>query len=438
MHLGRNFPNMIHPASHCPLLVLSRSDGRSAVAAAAYAARTKMTDHRTGLSYNYRHTPGLLEEGLVNWRRSAEQLWNAAEKSEKRINSRVARELRPALPAELPLDEQHRLVHGFACWLKDEFGVAVHWVIHAPTFRKKMDSKNLWQDRGTDFGRKKYLAALFDPKMTNLNFHTHIRFTTRRVDERTGAFLEKTRELDDKKMGGECVMKIRGEWEKRTNAALKRAGSKARIDLRSYVSMAAAGDAPQGLRAQRHLGPSQTARGRRADETLASPHAATERDATRDRNQELWICWLEIRRLERAKARVKMAATIAANREQARKEKALEEKRRITEAKTAEDQRNAIEAATSIDRIGVGNDALAAALHWARSGDGAAENFSTADQVPCRSAQPTPDEAASPTDDFDEEIDPETFVLPHAEDPPNRFHLIKRRSRRGLGQRVRG
>jgi len=63
------------------------------------------------------------------------------------VNSRVARELRPALPAELPLYEQRRLVHGFACWLKDEFGVAVHWVVHAPSFHKKMDSKRFWRDR---------------------------------------------------------------------------------------------------------------------------------------------------------------------------------------------------------------------------------------------------------------------------------------------------
>jgi len=179
------------------------------------------------------------------------------------VNSRVARELRPALPAELPLYEQRRLVHGFACWLKDEFGVAVHWVVHAPSFHKKMDSKRFWRDRKSETGWKKYLAVLIDPDKTNLNFHAHIRFTTRRVNGKTGEFFEKTRELDDKRTGAECVLKIRAEWEKRTNAALAREGSDARIELRSYETMAAAGDAPAGLTAQKHLGPKQTARGRR-------------------------------------------------------------------------------------------------------------------------------------------------------------------------------
>lgn len=68
------------------------------------------------------------------------------------MNSRGARELRPALPTELPLDEQRRLVHGFSLWLKDEYGVAVHWVLHAPTFRRKSDSKRLWRDRKTETG----------------------------------------------------------------------------------------------------------------------------------------------------------------------------------------------------------------------------------------------------------------------------------------------
>nr|WP_272911612.1 MobA/MobL family protein [Loktanella sp. M215] len=61
----------------------------------------------------------MLRDGVVNWNGSAEELWNAAEASETRTNSRVARELRPALPAELPLDDQLSLVRGFCLFLKD-------------------------------------------------------------------------------------------------------------------------------------------------------------------------------------------------------------------------------------------------------------------------------------------------------------------------------
>ncbi|MFG6538557.1 MobA/MobL family protein [Sulfitobacter sp. CS16] len=431
---------MIHPASHCPLLVLSRSDGRSAVAAAAYVARTRMNDQRTGLSYNYRSTPGLLAEGLINWKGSAEALWNAAEQSEKRMNSRVARELRPALPAELPLNEQRRLVHGFSCWLKDEFGVAVHWVIHAPNFHDKALNRRLSRDRKCEDGERKYLAALNDPNLTNLNYHAHIRFTTRRVDFQSATFREKTRELDGKKTGAQCVVKIRGEWQRRTNAALARVGSEARIDLRSYKTMAAEGDAPHGLQAQQHAGPKQTARNRaRQDREEADGFAAVSpRDTVQKANEEKWICWLEIRRLEREKMRVATALQIAEKRELDRKNRVLKEKKRIAEAKNAEEQRAAIDAATSIDQIGAGDDMLAAALTWARSGTGPTIYPNDADGQSHKPDQPAPRFTKVDEQNFDEPIDPETFSLPSVDDPFIKRRRIRRHNSRGRGQRVRG
>lgn len=63
--------------------------------------------------------------------------------------------------------------------------------------------------------------------------------------------------LDDQKEGPEELKKIRAEWEKRTNTALAKIGSAARIDMRSYTDMASVGDAPEGLMAQEHLGPAE-------------------------------------------------------------------------------------------------------------------------------------------------------------------------------------
>jgi len=258
-----------------------------------------MTDQRTGRRYNYRSAVGLISQGLIGWHGTAEELWNAAEKSEVKRNARVARELRPALPAELPLDEQHRLVKGFSCWLRDEFGVAVHHVVHAPIFRNAREGKRLWRERHSPDGLRELHEALFDPEMTNLNFHAHIRFTTRRVDRDTGIFGAKTRELDDRKTGPEMLHKIRDEWQRRTNQALARNGSTSRIDLRSYVTMAAAGDAPEGLEPQEHLGPRTTQKARSASEdtTQRAPVAAIERDEIRERNEERWTCWLTLRSL---------------------------------------------------------------------------------------------------------------------------------------------
>lgn len=399
-----------------------------------------MTDQRTGLSYNYRGTPGLLAEGVVNWKGSAEQLWNATEKSEKRINSRVARELRPALPAELPLNEQRRLVHGFACWLKDEFGVAVHWVVHAPNFHDKALNRRLSRDRRCEDGERKYLAALNDPSKTNLNYHAHIRFSTRRVDPHSGTFQEKTRELDDKKTGAQCVVKIRGEWQRRTNAALARVGSEARIDLRSYETMAAEGHAPEGLQAQRHAGPKQTARNRARQkrEGADASELGARRYAVRKANEEKWTCWLEIRRLEREKMRVATAMQVAEKRELDRKDRVLKEKKRIAEAKNAEEQRAAIDAATSIDQIGAGDDMVAAALTWARSGTGPTIDPNDADGQSRNPYRPAPRFTKVDEQNFDEPIDPETFSLPSVVDPLTKRRRIRRQKPRGRGQRVRG
>lgn len=37
-----------------------------------------MTDQRAGRFHNYSRVPGLLGEGLLNWKASADELWNAA------------------------------------------------------------------------------------------------------------------------------------------------------------------------------------------------------------------------------------------------------------------------------------------------------------------------------------------------------------------------
>ncbi|WP_246097288.1 MobA/MobL family protein [Ruegeria faecimaris] len=112
----------------------SRADGRSAVKSAAYTARTTFRDARVRRRFSPGRKGGLLSHELINWTGNAEELWNAAERSERRKNARVIRELRPSLPRELPLPEQVRLVRGFCLWLRDEYGVAVQADIHAPRF----------------------------------------------------------------------------------------------------------------------------------------------------------------------------------------------------------------------------------------------------------------------------------------------------------------
>lgn len=395
----------LHPASHCPLFVLSRSDGRSAVAAAAYASRSRMTDHRTGLIYNYKTLPGLIGEGVVHWSGSAESLWNAAEASETRINSRVARELRPALPAELPLDDQLSLVRGFCLYLKDRYGVASHWVIHSPTFHQKAVGKRLWEKKKHEAGQAEYMKALIDPDMTNLNFHAHIRWTVREVDRSTGAFGKKTRKLDDKVTGSEEVKAIRAEWERRTNAALKKAGKSSRIDLRSYKDMAAAGDAPDGLRAQEHVGPLRTAKLRKAVNFFDEPSVAWRNATVRADNETQWQSWFELRRLAREKARLEgVSKRIAQENEHRRREQMMLDKIKIREAKTTKERENAISEAGAIDAPEA-DRAIQAAMAWA----------ATSDEAPVENKS-----------EFDRFVDLEAGSDPDAPPPPGKTLRVKR------------
>lgn len=115
---------------------LARARGRSAVAAAAYRAGARLRDERRGRWYDFRARHGVavseiaLPESAASWLGERAVLWNHAEACELRVNARVAREVRVALPRELTLEEQAALVRGFvACALLSE-GVAVDWNIH--------------------------------------------------------------------------------------------------------------------------------------------------------------------------------------------------------------------------------------------------------------------------------------------------------------------
>ncbi|MBO9400848.1 MobA/MobL family protein [Shimia sp. R9_3] len=342
---------MIHPASRLEVVVHSRTDGRSAVKSAAYTARTSYRDERLGQRFRAGKRGGLLSHELINWSDDAEALWNAAERAEVRRNARVIRELRPSLPAELPLAEQVRLVRGISLWLRDEYGVAVQADIHAPRFFDRgVERRHNAGKLSTD--SEEYLAALFDPMQTNRNFHAHILLTTRKVCPETGEFSNKTRILDDKKTGPEEVLRIRQEWQKRTNAALKRIGSPVRVDLRSYEDMAKAGDAPAGLIPQDHLGPRRAERSRRLKDDGGDISTAAQRRAeVREHNDGLWRSWLQLRALQREQDRMKDSARIAAEREAERKEKADAEKRRLQNASTAAEAEETVEASAQFDSV---------------------------------------------------------------------------------------
>ena len=217
---------------HLSVKTVSRSAGRSATAAAAYRAGAKITDERTGEIHDYTRKSGvqsvdlILPENAPEWAHDREQLWNAAEQAEARKNSTVAREFEVALPDELSAAERLRLSLDFARELVARHGCAADVAIHAPS--------NGGDDR---------------------NHHAHILLSTRRLG--ADGFGEKTRELDDRKIGSELVTQWRERFAELTNERLHENGIAARVDHRTLEA--------QGIEREptQHLGPAATAIERR-------------------------------------------------------------------------------------------------------------------------------------------------------------------------------
>ena len=92
---------------HLSVKTISRSQGRSATAAAAYRAAIEIVDERTGEIHDYQRKGGvecteiILPDNAPDWATDRAALWNAAEQAETRKNSTVAREFEIALPSEL-------------------------------------------------------------------------------------------------------------------------------------------------------------------------------------------------------------------------------------------------------------------------------------------------------------------------------------------------
>lgn len=95
---------------------MKRSEGRSSVAKAAYHARTRITDERTGDTYDYSRRTDLYGHFILAPANAPEHivkdstaLWNEVEKVERQNNGQTARYFDVSIPTELNNDEKKNL-----------------------------------------------------------------------------------------------------------------------------------------------------------------------------------------------------------------------------------------------------------------------------------------------------------------------------------------
>lgn len=200
--------------------IISRSSGRSSVAAAAYRAGQQLHDERTGLDHDYTRKTGVIHSVILapddapEWMHDRAKLWNAVEAAERRKDAQLSREIQLSLPHELDADQNRRLVLDFIQSHFVDHGMVADVAIHTP-------------DRGGD----------------QRNIHAHVMLTTRVL--MGDGFGQKNREWNTP----EQLQEWRKSWAERQNAEFERLNLEPRVDHRSY--------ADQGIDREptQHLGP---------------------------------------------------------------------------------------------------------------------------------------------------------------------------------------
>ena len=121
---------------HCSIKIISRSSGKSAVAAAAYRSGEKLEDQEKGLVFDYTKKGGvifneiLLPQNAPKEYYDRETLWNAVQKIEKRSDAQLAREIEVSLPAELSREQQFNVVRSYVMNNFVSKGMGVDWALH--------------------------------------------------------------------------------------------------------------------------------------------------------------------------------------------------------------------------------------------------------------------------------------------------------------------
>lgn len=252
---------------HFSIKPISRGDGRSAVAAAAYRSAQILDDHRYGKIQDYERKSGVelsqiyapadVSPDLLD----RNKLWNAVEKSENRKDACLAREFEIAFPDELNEQQRKAMLDELCKQIVNKYGVVVDASIHAPHAESGSDKRN---------------------------YHAHIMFTTRAIDPSSGLFADEKYRDFNKPMGSKTTKEWREAFAILTNKHLEIGGFESRVDHRSLKD--------QGLDFEPtiHEGPEVTAMRRRGIDTEIS----LKNDAISKRNNEIKNIRQQLKQLE--------------------------------------------------------------------------------------------------------------------------------------------
>jgi Ti-type conjugative transfer relaxase TraA len=189
---------------HFSAKVISRANGSSALAAAAYRSASRLHDQRLDRHHDFSNKAGvihsevMLPEGAAEHLSDRERLWNEVEAAEKRIDAQLAREIEFAIPRELSPEMGIELARDF---VQREFvGLGM------------IADLNVHRDIGADG----------EPKP-----HAHVMLTMRNVDEqRFGAKVRDWNRTD-------LLQHWREAWADHVNHRLAELDIDARVDHRS-------------------------------------------------------------------------------------------------------------------------------------------------------------------------------------------------------------
>ncbi len=241
---------------HFSAKVISRANGSSALAAAAYRSASRLYDERLDRHHDFSNKAGvvhsevMLPDGAPEHLSDREKLWNAVEAAEKRIDAQLAREIEFAIPREMTKEQGIELARDF---VRREF-----------VERGMIADLNVHWDIGED--------GLAKP-------HAHVMLTMREVGEE--GFGPKNRDWNRT----DLLEKWRERWSEHVNQRLAELDIDARIDHRSLeaqgidlepqhkIGPAASRMAAQGLTSERLAEHHAIARAN-GDKLLANPALA--------------------------------------------------------------------------------------------------------------------------------------------------------------------